>query len=221
MKHSHLLNDCLRRPPSRTAQRGVSLLFALMALAAMLLAAVALVRSVDSGALVLGNLGFKQEATRPPNRAAEVRALVEGLPRRSTLTVDSPALVTTPPRRTTSTRPVASRRRPTSWRSSIGAIRIAAPAAPRPRAVLRARVRPRLPDARLGTGDGALPDHPHCARRLAPWVRPMPAPSRRRPARPTPPTAARSGSAPARPSRRRPRHRITESSCAPSVGAAP
>ena len=63
MNHSHLLNACPCRPARRRAQRGVSLLFALMALAAMLLAAVALVRSVDSGALVLGNLGFKQEAT--------------------------------------------------------------------------------------------------------------------------------------------------------------
>ena len=53
-------------------QRGVSLLFALLALGAMLLAAVALVRSVDSGALVLGNLGFKQEATQSADRAAEV-----------------------------------------------------------------------------------------------------------------------------------------------------
>lgn len=55
----------------RGAQRGVSLLFALLALVAMMLAAVALVRSVDSGALVLGNLGFKQEATAAADRTAE------------------------------------------------------------------------------------------------------------------------------------------------------
>ena len=55
----------------RASQRGVSLLFALLSLAAMLLAAVALVRSVDSGALVLGNLGFKHEATSAADRAAE------------------------------------------------------------------------------------------------------------------------------------------------------
>ena len=72
MNHSRFLNAGLRYPARRTAQRGVSLLFALMALAAMLLAAVALVRSVDSGALVLGNLGFKQEATQAADRAAEV-----------------------------------------------------------------------------------------------------------------------------------------------------
>lgn len=53
------------------AQRGVSLIFALLALAAISLAAVALVRSVDGGLLVIGNLGFKQETTRAADRAAE------------------------------------------------------------------------------------------------------------------------------------------------------
>jgi type IV pilus assembly protein PilX len=54
------------------AQRGVSLVFALLALAAMSLAAVALVRSVDSGALIIGNLGFKQDATSAADRAGEI-----------------------------------------------------------------------------------------------------------------------------------------------------
>jgi type IV pilus assembly protein PilX len=54
-----------------SSQRGVSLIFALLSLGALLLAAVALVRSVDSGALVLGNLGFKQDATSSADRAAE------------------------------------------------------------------------------------------------------------------------------------------------------
>ncbi|MDN3921114.1 pilus assembly PilX family protein [Roseateles violae] len=48
--------------PLRRAQRGVSLLFALMALIVLSLGAVALLRSVDTGLLVLGNLGFKQDA---------------------------------------------------------------------------------------------------------------------------------------------------------------
>lgn len=47
----------------KTSIRGVSLIFALLTLMALSLAALALVRSVDTGALVLGNLGFKQEAT--------------------------------------------------------------------------------------------------------------------------------------------------------------
>jgi hypothetical protein len=55
----------------RHLQRGVSLLFALLALAAISLAAVALVRSVDGGSLVIGNLGFKQDTTRAADRAAE------------------------------------------------------------------------------------------------------------------------------------------------------
>lgn len=57
------------------AQRGVSILFAMMTLVMMSLAAVALVRSVDTGALVLGNLAFKQDATAASNVAVE-RALV-------------------------------------------------------------------------------------------------------------------------------------------------
>lgn len=56
---------------ARIRQRGVSLLFALLALAAISLAAVALVRSVDSGTLVIGNLGFKQDATSAADLAAE------------------------------------------------------------------------------------------------------------------------------------------------------
>lgn len=49
----------------------MSLLFALLALAAISLAAVALVRSVDSGSLLIGNLGFKQDATSAADVVAE------------------------------------------------------------------------------------------------------------------------------------------------------
>jgi type IV pilus assembly protein PilX len=61
-----------RRAAHRLVQRGVSLLFALLALAAMSLAAVALVRSVDGGSLVIGNLSFKQDTTRAADSATEV-----------------------------------------------------------------------------------------------------------------------------------------------------
>jgi hypothetical protein len=44
-------------------QRGVVLFFALVALVAMSLAAVALIRSVDTSTLIAGNLSFKQSAT--------------------------------------------------------------------------------------------------------------------------------------------------------------
>jgi type IV pilus assembly protein PilX len=60
------------RAMAHPSQRGISLLFALLALVAMMLAAVALVRSVDSGAMVLGNLGFKQDATSAADSAAEL-----------------------------------------------------------------------------------------------------------------------------------------------------
>ncbi len=52
-------------------QRGMSLIFALLALLALSLGAVALVRSVDGGTAVLGNLGFKQEALASSERATQ------------------------------------------------------------------------------------------------------------------------------------------------------
>lgn len=52
-------------------QRGMSLIFALLALLALSLGAVALVRSVDSGTGVLGNLGFKQETVASAERATQ------------------------------------------------------------------------------------------------------------------------------------------------------
>lgn len=51
--------------------RGVSLLFALLSLAALSLATVALVRSVDTSSVVMGNLSFKQDATAVADRAAK------------------------------------------------------------------------------------------------------------------------------------------------------
>lgn len=52
------------RPTRKARQGGVVLFMALIALVAMTLAAVALVRSVDSGAMVAGNIAFRQAATR-------------------------------------------------------------------------------------------------------------------------------------------------------------
>ncbi|MGH6645832.1 pilus assembly PilX family protein [Aquabacterium sp.] len=54
---------------SRSRQRGLSLLFALMSLVALSLASLALVRSVDTSSMVLGNLGFKQDATAIADQA--------------------------------------------------------------------------------------------------------------------------------------------------------
>ncbi len=55
----------------RKGQRGLSLVFALLALVAMTLGAVALVRSVDTGVLALGNVAQKQSTLVAASRGAE------------------------------------------------------------------------------------------------------------------------------------------------------
>ena len=60
------------RSLARRPQRGLSLLFAMLALVALSLAAVGLVRSVGTGSLVVGNLGFKMDATATADRGAEL-----------------------------------------------------------------------------------------------------------------------------------------------------
>ena len=50
-------------------QRGLSLIYAMLALAVLALATVALIRSVSTGAVVAGNLGFQQEATAAADQA--------------------------------------------------------------------------------------------------------------------------------------------------------
>ena len=53
-------------------QRGVVLFLTLVALLAMSLAAVALIRSVDTSTLIAGNLAFKQSAMSSANGAVEL-----------------------------------------------------------------------------------------------------------------------------------------------------
>jgi len=55
----------------RSAQRGVSLLFALLALVALVLSTLALVRSVDTSALLAGNISFKQDARAAADQATQ------------------------------------------------------------------------------------------------------------------------------------------------------
>ncbi|MDM0035968.1 pilus assembly protein PilX [Variovorax sp. J22P271] len=78
-------------PSSRLRlQRGVSLVFALLALVALSLATLALVRSVDTGTLLLGNIGFKQDATAAADQAA--RQAINWLTlNNATLNTDIPA----------------------------------------------------------------------------------------------------------------------------------
>jgi type IV pilus assembly protein PilX len=54
---------CAMRKKDSVKQRGVVLFIALIALVVMSLAAVALIRSVDTNTLIAGNLAFKQSAT--------------------------------------------------------------------------------------------------------------------------------------------------------------
>ncbi len=54
---------------TRRKMRGVSLVFSLLTLAALSLAAVALIRSVDTGASILGNLSFKQDSALAADEA--------------------------------------------------------------------------------------------------------------------------------------------------------
>jgi type IV pilus assembly protein PilX len=63
----------LRLPvPRRHAQRGATLLFALITLVALLLATLALVRSVDTSTALMGNIGFKQGATVSGDQATRL-----------------------------------------------------------------------------------------------------------------------------------------------------
>src|SRR5262245_26115588 len=59
------------RMPAAQQQRGASLLFALITLVALALAASALVRSVDTGAVVMGNLGAKKATAIAADRATQ------------------------------------------------------------------------------------------------------------------------------------------------------
>jgi Tfp pilus assembly protein PilX len=54
--------NALRRRPAASAQRGVSLFVTLIAAALLALAALALIRSVDTSTLITGNLGFQEAA---------------------------------------------------------------------------------------------------------------------------------------------------------------
>lgn len=69
MKYMNL-NRMARLGP-RMAQRGVALIFALLALVALTFGAVALIRAVDTNVLALGNLAFKQSGLTAGGRAAE------------------------------------------------------------------------------------------------------------------------------------------------------
>lgn len=61
----------LFRESRRRLQRGVTLVYAMLALVALTLGAVALIRSVDTSVLALGNLAFKQSGLAAGGRAVQ------------------------------------------------------------------------------------------------------------------------------------------------------
>ena len=63
MNEKFHINMTKTYPLAYHAEKGVVLFIALIALVVMSLAAVALIRSVDTNTLIAGNLGFKQSAT--------------------------------------------------------------------------------------------------------------------------------------------------------------
>ncbi len=69
---SSLFRSRMPRALRRSSQRGVTLLFALITLVALLLATLALVRSVDTSSVLMGNIGFKQDATATADQATKV-----------------------------------------------------------------------------------------------------------------------------------------------------
>lgn len=82
------------QPPSHTSSRrnqgGVALLFALLTLVALMLATLGLVRSVDTSTMLMGNIGFKQEATAATDRATR-QALTDLNVMLAALNTDSPS----------------------------------------------------------------------------------------------------------------------------------
>lgn len=70
------LSEILKKPAKAACkQQGVVLFFALIALVVMSLAAVALIRSVDTSSMIAGNLSFKQSTMLSADRGIETAML--------------------------------------------------------------------------------------------------------------------------------------------------
>ena len=87
-----------RRQSSISRQRGVVLFIALIVMVAMSLAAIALIRSVDTTNILIGNLAFRQASILPANMAVEQAAAalfsdaaIGGVPAIADPTADLPA----------------------------------------------------------------------------------------------------------------------------------
>jgi Tfp pilus assembly protein PilX len=71
MKNTHFPISRAGAALRRRTQRGVSMLFTLMAMVILGFGAVALTRSVDTGTLIMGNLSFRQDAVMSSSSGAE------------------------------------------------------------------------------------------------------------------------------------------------------
>lgn len=72
MKRHHFLH----RAPRRAAQQGMVLLVALVVLVSIMVAGIAMMRSVDTATLVAGNLAFKQAATHAADKGVEAAVVM-------------------------------------------------------------------------------------------------------------------------------------------------
>jgi hypothetical protein len=76
-------------PRLRARERGVVLMIALIVLVAMTLAGLGIIRSIDSGTLVAGNIGYRQAAIASTDVAVE-RAIAWLVANRNNLNLDNP-----------------------------------------------------------------------------------------------------------------------------------
>ncbi len=70
----HFLRTGRARRPLASRERGVVIFIALIVMVALSLAAIALIRSIDTSNTVVGNLGFRQASISPTNQAIEKAA---------------------------------------------------------------------------------------------------------------------------------------------------
>jgi type IV pilus assembly protein PilX len=68
--HRHLNPGARRHAPTARVQRGVTLLYGLLALLIMMVGAAAMVRSMNTSMVISGNLAFKRDLTNQAERAA-------------------------------------------------------------------------------------------------------------------------------------------------------
>ncbi len=85
-----LASNAMGRAPARGRQEGVVLMIALIVLVAMTLAGLGMIRSIDTGTLVAGNIGFRQSAVATGDSGIEA-ARTWMIANRTSLDSDQPS----------------------------------------------------------------------------------------------------------------------------------